>query len=230
AQGWRLRRDDRYPAAAAELADHWLATNPPKQGMHWTSALELAFRCLAWSHAVPLLADSAFATRDRLARVAESVLVQMDHVAWNLSTWFSPNTHLTGEALALYVTGCAWPALPGAHDRRALGWRVLTEELLRQLRPDGSYFEQTLWYQGYTIDFYAEAIRWAAAMDDAIPPAQPSPSRMARCSCREPRASRRSRGRMAPRVPPWRGGSPARARPLPRTSAGASWPVLAASS
>ena len=36
---------------------------------------------------------------------------QLAHVAANLSYFFSPNTHLTGEALALYVVGTALPEL-----------------------------------------------------------------------------------------------------------------------
>lgn len=169
AQGWCLARDPRHPAAAAALLDHWLRENPPKVGMHWTSALELSFRCLAWTHALPLLVDAPAIDAVLRRRLAESVLVQMDHVAWNLSRWFSPNTHLTGEALALYVTGCAWPMLPGAAARRELGWRVLVEQLPVQVRPDGSYFEQSTWYQAYTVDFYVEALRWARHEGRPVP-------------------------------------------------------------
>ena len=38
---------------------------------------------------------------------------QLTHVERHLSYYFSPNTHLTGEALALYVVGTALPELAG---------------------------------------------------------------------------------------------------------------------
>ena len=33
---------------------------------------------------------------------------QLTHVQHNLSSYFSPNTHLSGEALALYAVSAAW--------------------------------------------------------------------------------------------------------------------------
>ena len=44
---------------------------------------------------------------------------QLTHVEHHLSYYFSPNTHLTGEALALYVVG---QALPGARAQATAGW------------------------------------------------------------------------------------------------------------
>ena len=45
-------------------------------------------------------------------------LTQIEH---NLSYYFSPNTHLIGEALALYVAGRALPELDPNGHRAALG-------------------------------------------------------------------------------------------------------------
>jgi hypothetical protein len=169
AQAWRLTRDVRYADRAASLLGHWIDANPPKRGMHWTSALELAFRTLAWTYAWPMLADAPPFDDALRRRVATSLLVQVDHLEWNLSTWFSPNTHLTGEALALMVTGIAWPTLPGAARRRDAGWRILRAQAPVQHRADGSYFEQTTWYQAYTVDFYLQAFHWARHAGLAIP-------------------------------------------------------------
>lgn len=169
AQAWRLTRDARFAEHAASLLGHWIEHNPPKRGMNWTSALELAFRTLAWTYAWPLLADAPSFDAALRRRVAQSLLVQVDHLEWNLSTWFSPNTHLTGEALALLITGIAWPTLPGAARRRDTGWRILCAQAPVQHRPDGSYFEQTTWYQAYTVDFYVQAFHWARHAGLAIP-------------------------------------------------------------
>lgn len=169
AQAWRLTHDVRYAERAASLLTHWIAANPPKRGMNWTSALELAFRTMAWTYAWPLLADAPAFDAQFRRRVAASLLTQVDHLEWNLSTWFSPNTHLTGEALAMLVTGIAWPTLPGAARRRDAGWRILCAQVAVQLRADGSYFEQTLWYQAYTVEFYLQAIHWARHAGLAVP-------------------------------------------------------------
>jgi hypothetical protein len=169
AQAWLLTRDEKYVDAVVAFIDAWIIANPPKRGINWTSALELSFRTLAWTYALPLLADSPRVDLAFRHRVATSLLAQLEHVEWNRSTWFSPNTHLSGEALALLATGIAWPDLPGALRRRELGWRILCEQALIQHRPDGTYFEQTTWYQAYSVDIFVQALRWARFAGLGVP-------------------------------------------------------------
>lgn len=161
AQAWQLTGDRRYVDRAEALLRDWLRANRPKNGINWCSSLELAFRVQAWVHGLRLMGASANLPLDLVHELQKATIVHARHIERNLSTWFSPNTHLTGEALALLTVGCAWPALPGAARWRALGWQILGEQLPRQVREDGVYFEQSAWYQAYTVDFYVLAIAWA---------------------------------------------------------------------
>ena len=68
----------------------------------------------------------------------------------NLSTYFSPNTHLLGEGVALHAIGAR---LNQAHWSEQ-GARVVEEELGRQVQPDGSHFEQSTYYHVYALDFF----------------------------------------------------------------------------
>jgi hypothetical protein len=83
---------------------------------------------------------------------------QLTHVEQNLSYYFSPNTHLTGEALALYVVGTALPELAGASRWASLGRRILVDEIDRQILLDGGHAERSTHYQRYTLDFYLLAL------------------------------------------------------------------------
>src|SRR5262249_23410300 len=76
------------------------------------------------------------------------------HVEKYLSHYFSPNTHITGEALGLFYAGTLFPDLPRAERWREEGMRILLEQLPRQVHADGVYFEQSTCYQRYTIDIY----------------------------------------------------------------------------
>src|SRR5271154_2563911 len=87
-----------------------------------------------------------------------------------LSTYFSPNTHLLGEALALFFIGTLYPQMPGAESWKESGWRILLAEAARQVRPDGVYFEQSLYYHVYALDFFLHARLLAARNGIAIPP------------------------------------------------------------
>ena len=53
---------------------------------------------------------------------------QLTHIEHNLSYYFSPNTHLLGEALALYVAGRALPELAASARRATTGRRILLAE------------------------------------------------------------------------------------------------------
>jgi len=166
-QAWRLTDDRRFVATFGELADGWLDANPPKLGINWASSLEVAFRLISWIWAIHLFGD-AVASELRL-RMVRSLDIHARHIERYLSTWYSPNTHLTGEALGLLYAGVAFPELPRAEHWRKKGWKVLIEELARQVGPDGVYFEQSSWYQAYTVDFYLHALALAAQHGIEIP-------------------------------------------------------------
>jgi hypothetical protein len=93
---------------------------------------------------------------------------QLVHIEENLSTYFSPNTHLTGEALALYVTGVALPELARSRRWRDTGRRILLEEIARQIHPDGGHVERSTHYHRYTLDFYLMALLTARRDGDAL--------------------------------------------------------------
>ncbi len=159
AQAAALTGEARYSDALWQRLAHWLEHNPRGQGINWASSLEVAFRAIAWTytlHIAPSPPPAALATS-----LASALHAHGRHVERWLSHWFSPNTHLTGEALGLLTLGVAFPWLPRAATWRALAWRILCTEATVQIRPDGTYFEQTGWYQAYTVDFYLEALALA---------------------------------------------------------------------
>jgi Heparinase II/III-like protein/Heparinase II/III N-terminus len=168
-QAWVLTRDARYVDTAVALLRDWLDANPPKVGINWCSALELAFRVQSWLHGMRLIGDAAQFPASLRTDLLAAVAVHASHIERNLSRWFSPNTHLTGEALALLSVGCAWPTLGRAARWRSIGWEILCAELPKQVQPDGVYFEQSAWYQAYTVDFYVQAMAWAGWAKLPIP-------------------------------------------------------------
>jgi hypothetical protein len=74
-----------------------------------------------------------------------------------LSTYFSPNTHLLGEALALFFLGTLFPELQLAKRWQRRGWEILNREAARQVRGDGFYFEQSTYYHVYALDMFLHA-------------------------------------------------------------------------
>src|SRR4029079_16411298 len=94
---------------------------------------------------------------------------QLTHVQHNLSSYFSPNTHLSGEALGLYAVSAAFPELGRSRPRAAAGRTVLLQEAHSQVRPDGGHAELSAHYHRYSTDFYLLALMVARASgDDAV--------------------------------------------------------------
>ena len=52
--------------------------------------------------------------------------------------YFSPNTHLLGEAVALHALGILLPGFPRAREWEQAGSRIVREQMDFQVRPDGS--------------------------------------------------------------------------------------------
>ena len=76
------------------------------------------------------------------------------HLAQNLSVYFSPNTHLLGEAVALHALGILFPGFPESERWRARGAEIVETQLEFQVRADGSHFEQSTYYHVYALDFF----------------------------------------------------------------------------
>ena len=87
-------------------------------------------------------------------RVIAHLAVAGRHIERHLSTWFSPNTHLTGEALGLFALGTALPQCREAASWQRSGAAILLDWVDRHVRADGTYVEQSTWYHRYTTDFY----------------------------------------------------------------------------
>jgi hypothetical protein len=153
-QAYWLTNEEKYASAFISQATSWMDANPPNQGINWASSLELAFRSISWLWALHLFANSPQLTPRFMARIVKFLIAQGRHIESYLSHYFSPNTHLTGEALGLLYLGVALPELQRASVWQNLGLQILLEQLPIHIRRDGIYFEQATYYHRYTVDFY----------------------------------------------------------------------------
>jgi hypothetical protein len=150
---WQTR-DERYAEGFASHLESWMDENPPKQGINWSSSLEVSFRAISWLWAFHFFKDSPSLQPALFMRALKYLYLHGRHLETYLSTYFSPNTHLTGEALGLYYLGTLLPEFRRAHRWRETGLKVLDSALDFQVRSDGAYFEQASYYHRYTTDFY----------------------------------------------------------------------------
>ena len=166
-QAYRMTGDERYAERFAAAIVQWRLANPPGIGINWASSLEVAFRIISWSWAVMLFRGSRVLGPELFVEILEGVAGHAAHVERYLSRYYSPNTHLTGEALGLFYAGLVFPELRGARRWRRLGRRILVDELDRQVLPDGFHFERSTCYHRYTVEIYLHFVLLAAR--NAVP-------------------------------------------------------------
>lgn len=168
-QAYWLTGDERFAEAFVKQASDWMDANPPKQGINWTSSLELSFRLISWIWALHLFADSDRLAPKFVARFLKYLAAQGRHIESYFSHYFSPNTHLTGEALGLFYLGTALPEIQRANRWREIALEILIEQAPKHIRVDGTYFEQSSYYHRYTVDFYLHLTLLARASKIDLP-------------------------------------------------------------
>jgi Heparinase II/III-like protein/Heparinase II/III N-terminus len=159
---WLLDRDARRFELIQAHLESWLAENPPRQGVNWVSSLEVAYRAITWCWLLWMLREAPWRPDLRM-RLLSSLEAHARHVERYLSTYFSPNTHLTGEALGLFYVGTVLADSSHARRWRATGAAILEAAISRQVHADGVYFEQASQYQRYTAEIYLHYLLLANA-------------------------------------------------------------------
>lgn len=90
--------DEKYAQEWVDQTCHWILSNPPKTGINWASSLEVAFRSIAWIWAFLFFQSSKKVDYEFWQKYFYVLYINGLHIEKNLSYYFSPNTHLTGEA------------------------------------------------------------------------------------------------------------------------------------
>lgn len=171
AKAFFLTGDHRYYLWIRSTFLNWHRENPYPLGINWSSSLELAFRCITLDWIVRFCRTELHKDHEFYSVIVNSLSTHGRHIARYLSTYFSPNTHLTGEALALYLLGTRYPFLPHAAKWRKTGRRVLLECADIHILADGGYFERSTWYHRYTTEIYLLFSLLADEARDELPAA-----------------------------------------------------------
>ena len=166
AQCYYLSGDERFAGRCTELLANWMEDNPPNFSINWVSALEVAFRSIAWCWIWRLTSRSVSWTPSLVARLLWTLGHAGRHLYDYDSIHHSPNTHLTGEALGLLYIGLTFPDFRASSKWKRRGIEILTSELPHQFLDDGFHFERSTGYHRYNLEFYLHALALARAADE----------------------------------------------------------------
>src|SRR5262249_44287216 len=102
AKAWAFTGDRRYTQEIVKQFYSWQTANPYPMGINWGSSLEVAFRSLSWLWVRNLLAQAPDLPGSFQQDTLRGLARNGKYIEQFLSTYFSPNTHLIGEAVALF--------------------------------------------------------------------------------------------------------------------------------
>jgi len=152
AQAYLFTGDGGNLSEICNQLESWLDQNPFARGINWASGLEVAFRALSWIW-IHHLAGKKIPANLRTRWLGE-LFRHGCFLENNLSIYFSPNTHLLGEALVLHALGLFFAGTARAANWEQLGARIMREQMERQVREDGSHVEQSTYYHVYALDMF----------------------------------------------------------------------------
>jgi len=171
AKAYRFTGEPRYLEELVRQWYGWRQQNPYPIGVNWASSLEVAFRSLSWMWVRSLVGDSPLLPPEFHSDLERGLRLHGRHIERYLSIYFSPNTHLLGEAVALFFLGVLCRLSNHAERWKRKGWELTLVQAERQVQPDGMHFEQSSYYHVYALDFFLHARTLAARNGLAAPPA-----------------------------------------------------------
>ncbi|MGH8246745.1 MAG: alginate lyase family protein, partial [Gammaproteobacteria bacterium] len=169
AKAYYLTGEERYAREAIAQIESWIQQNPKSLGINWQSSLEIGLRAISWIWTLFFLLPSKSLDERAARRISRSLFAQLDHVYRYPSIFSSPNTHLIGEAAALFMAGVLFSELKRGAAWREMGASLLVQEMERQVLSAGIHAEFSPYYHCYALDFYLQALALARRNRIALP-------------------------------------------------------------
>ncbi len=153
-KAYAITKDIKYSLEIKQQIFSWIEANPPYYGINWASALELSLRLISWCWAYKFIEASGIFSKDEKKEFLRSVYLQADFIINNLSRYSSANNHLIGEAAGLIITALTFPEFKSSEKWLNKGRRILFQEMLKQVSPDGVSKEQAFHYQAFIMELF----------------------------------------------------------------------------
>lgn len=144
-------------AAAAELVRQvvdWIAANPVRRGVNWTTAMDVALRALSWLAGVALVPEAVRGHPGFAALLYRSLVEHGRHIEANLEYDPRRGNHYLSDVLGLVAIGAALPGHRDADRWLCWGLQELESEIRRQVRRDGMDFEGSTTYHGLVAELF----------------------------------------------------------------------------
>lgn len=154
-QAYLFTRDERYAAFVRDILMDWIEDNPYAYSVNWSCTMEAALRTFSWTwffhvfHRSRSWSDPVFQLR-----FLSCLYLHGDFTARHLERSDINGNHYTADAAGLVFAGLFFGRGKGPERWQTTGWKILQNELPRQVFPDGVDFEASLAYHRLVTELF----------------------------------------------------------------------------
>jgi uncharacterized heparinase superfamily protein len=154
-QAFLLTQDDRFAAAVRDVLEQWMSGNPCGASVNWSCTMEAALRTLSWVWFFHVF-KNALSWRDAgfRFRFLRALYLHVEFTDRHIERSDVNGNHYTADATALVVGGLFFGEGRGPQHWQNEGWRILCEEMPRQVFPDGVDFEASVPYHRLVAELF----------------------------------------------------------------------------
>jgi hypothetical protein len=157
-QAYWYSGDETYAQEFVAQVLDWIAQNPPRLGVNWTCAMDVAIRAVNWLWGYYFFEESPALTDAFHLAFFKSLLVHGRHIMQNLEwTETLTSNHYLSDIVGLVYLGVLLPEFKEAQRWREFGLRELEYELFKQVYPDGVDFEASTHYHRLVAELFVSA-------------------------------------------------------------------------
>lgn len=154
-QAYLLTGDERWAIGTRTLLDDWIQSNPYATSVNWSCTMEPAIRILTWTWLFHAFAGSrAWADEGFRCRFLCSLWLHADFTDRHFEYANINGNHCDADAAGLVFAGLFFGGIGTAQRWLERGWKILCEELSKQVTADGVDFEGSVPYHRLVTEFF----------------------------------------------------------------------------
>ncbi|HVG20031.1 MAG TPA: alginate lyase family protein [Blastocatellia bacterium] len=155
-RAYALTGDERYTEEFLIQLASWYEENPPRFGVNWTVAMEVAIRAVNIIAALEMFRASPHLTDEAVELILKVMLAHGRFIRSNLEfSYRGASNHYLSNLIGLFAIGMTMPELGESGGWVKLSTPRLLKEMGRQVLPDGVDYEGSTGYHRFVLEIYA---------------------------------------------------------------------------
>jgi hypothetical protein len=169
-RAYALTNDETYASEFLLQLASWVEANPPRFGVNWTVAMEVALRAVNLIAAFELFLASPQMTDEAVALMLKLMLAHGRFIRANLEySHRTPSNHYLSDLIGLFSIGMTLPDLNESRGWIRFSAPRLLNELARQVHSDGVSYEGSIAYHRLVTEIFALFFSLSAAGGVELP-------------------------------------------------------------